>query len=1030
MAFTEDQLKAINLEGKNIIVSAGAGSGKTAVLTERVKRKLLDGIHINNLLVLTFTNAAAKEMKDRIRKAVLNTPSLKEELSLLDGAYITTFDSFSLSVVKKYHTKLNITNNIKVSDQVIIDIKTKELLDEIFDEYYLTPSSNFNSLISDFCLKDDNELKEYILNIYKKISLKYDKNRYLDEYFNNYDVDKYVFDYINLIKSKQSTLKELISELPNYFENYFIIKVEDCLSKLINASSYEEIINSFDYGRAPSVPNGSSEAAKELKSSIFEIVGELKDLCIYSNIDEMKDELLSTKTNTLMIIDILKELDMRLTSYKYKEEVFNFTDIAMMAIKVVMDNEDVKEELKSNFQEILVDEYQDTSDLQELFISLISNNNVYMVGDIKQSIYRFRNANPYIFKNKYDLYRDTDLGEKIDLVKNFRSRNEVLDGINLLFDLFMDDNFGGADYKVSHRLVFGNNRYTELDTVDNYDLEIISYDPLKLNGLNKDEEEAFLIGNDIKNKIANSYKVFDKEENTVRSCRYNDFVILLDRSKNFDLYKKIFEYLGLPLNIVKEETLTNDSDVLIIRNLLRLLICIKEDRLDNEFIYSYISICRSFLYKLSDDEIYSIYTNNSYKDTDLYKKCLELIPSMDVSSLSSYLRYILDEFNYEEKLLTINNIKSYTVRCEYLYNLANSMETVGNTVYDFVDYLNEIFENEYDLKFNTNSGNTNSIRIMTIHKSKGLEFPICYFGGFYSKFSLSELTDRIIYDNNYGIVLPKVNEYYKDTILKTLIKKNTRREEISERIRLLYVALTRAREKMIIVIPKIEEDIEVLDMVPSYKREKYNSFLSIIKSVYSNLLGYVKDVEIIGDRGYQNINTTSITLDSSEESIIVNEINVVSNVLEEVHYSKDKLHIITEEERKVMDFGTKVHEVLELIDFNDYDLDLYDIDLSVKNKIISFINSEFMKDKLNLNMYKEYEFVYYEDNTLSHGIIDLLIEDTDKMIIIDYKLKGIDDEAYDKQLNGYRKYIENKTGKSVYCYLYSILDERVREVEA
>ena len=1027
MAWTEDQLKAINLEGKNIIVSAGAGSGKTAVLTERVKRKLLDGIHINNLLVLTFTNAAAKEMKDRIRQAVLNTPSLKDELKLLDGAYITTFDSFSLSVVKKYHTKLNITNNIKVSDQVLIDIKTKELLEEIFDEYYSTPSSSFNILINDFCLKDDNELKEYILNIYKKISLKYDKKEYLEKYFDNYDLDKYVSDYIDLIKNKQSILKELISELSNYFDNEFIIKVEDNFKKLIEANTYSDFVNSLDYSSL-TVPRGSGEALKELKSSIFEVADEIKELCIYSDIEEIKEELEFTKSNTLMIVEILKELDKRLVEYKFREEVFNFTDIAMLAIKVVMENDDVREELKSNFQEILVDEYQDTSDLQELFISLISNNNTYMVGDIKQSIYRFRNANPYIFKNKYDLYRDTDAGEKIDLLKNFRSRDEVLNGINLMFDLFMDDTFGGADYKKSHRLVFGNLLYKEYDTVDDYDLGILTYNDKNLNGLIKSEEEAFIIGKDIINKITHNYKVFDKEEKVIRNCNYGDFVILLDKGKDFDLYKKIFEYLGIPLNIVKEETLTNDFDTLIIRNLLRLLICVKEERFDLEFIYSFISISRSYLYRISDEEIYDIYINNTYKDTPLYKKCLALVSSIDTMSLSSYLRYILDEFNYEEKLLTINNIKSYVIRAEYLYNLAKNMEDEGITVYDFVDYLNEIFDNDYDLKFNINNNTTNSVRIMTIHKSKGLEFPICYFGGFSSRFNTTELNEKIIFDNQYGIVLPKVNEYYKDTILKTLIKKNTRREEISERIRLLYVALTRAREKMIIVIPKIEEEMEVLDIVPNYKREKYNSFLSIIKSIYSNLLKYAKEVDIVGDRGYQNIDTSSSTLESSEELDIVNEVSIVTEMLEEVHYSKDKLHVISEEERKVMDFGTKVHEILELIDFNNYNLDLYDIDLSIKNKIISFINSDFMKDKLNLNMYKEYEFLYYDDNVLSHGIIDLLLEDTDKMIIVDYKLKGIDDLAYDKQLNGYRKYIENKTGKKTYCYLYSILDEKVREV--
>ena len=179
MAWTKEQQQAIDEEGKNIIVSAGAGSGKTAVLTERVIRKIKTGTHINELLILTFTNAAAAEMKFRIRKAIQENVGLEEELNLIDSAYITTFDSFSLSIVKKYHTKLNITNKIKITDEVIIDLAKNKILDQIMEENYLSPKQNFTKLIEDFCLKDDLELKKSILNIYKKIELRYDKEKYI-----------------------------------------------------------------------------------------------------------------------------------------------------------------------------------------------------------------------------------------------------------------------------------------------------------------------------------------------------------------------------------------------------------------------------------------------------------------------------------------------------------------------------------------------------------------------------------------------------------------------------------------------------------------------------------------------------------------------------------------------------------------------------------------------------------------------------------------------------------------------------------
>ena len=1029
MAWTAEQQEAIDREGTNIIVSAGAGSGKTAVLTARVQRKLKTGVHVNELLVLTFTNAAAAEMKDRIRDTINSTPGLEEEANLIDGAYITTFDSFSLSMVKKYHDRLNVTNKIKISDEVVIDIKKHELLDEIFDEYYEKPNEEFKKLISDFCLKDDKELKEYILNTYKKIELKYDKEKYLRDYFeieNDSKIDSYIIEFVNILKKKQSDMRELMISLNDYFDGDFIGKVEDSLGGILNASSYEDFVRGCSY-KSVTIPKNSDIEGKAIKGTLFDIAKEIKELCIYEDTSAMRDEILSTKSSIKVIVDILRVLDKRLEEYKMENEIFNFTDISRMAIKVVDENDDIREELKNSFNEILVDEYQDTSDTQEKFISLISNNNVYMVGDIKQSIYRFRNANPYIFKNKYDTYRDTDAGIKIDLLKNFRSRKEVLDNINLLFDLFMDDRIGGADYKVSHRMVFGNMDYIEKgSTNQNYDFSVITYKN-DLGRITKDEEEAFIIGNDIKEKIENKFQVFDKKKRILRDIEYSDFVILLDKSKNFELYKKIFEYLHIPLSILKEESLKKDDDVVILRNLLRLIKCVKEKDFGTEFKYTFMSVSRSFLFRLDDDVIYSYLVNKNYSDSELYKLCLELATKMDYISATEFIREVLKKFNYEEKLLTVGNVKSFRVRCEYFYNLISDYSSTGKTVYDFIDYLNEIFESGYELKFNVNSGSSNSCKIMTIHKSKGLEFPICYFAGFSSKFNLMDLKEKIIFDNRYGFILPKVDGYYKDTILKTLLKYNTKLEEISEKIRLLYVAVTRAKEKMIIVMPEQEEEREVLDIVPSYIREKYNSFLSIMQSIYSSLLPYIVKSDVEATKDYlNNSKTLSNDLVLDNDLLDVNEISIDTSIISEGHFSKENIHISTKEENDMMDFGSKVHEILEEVDFNNTSsLDL--VDQRIKNKILAFINSDLMKDKLNLNMYKEYEFIDNTDESTLHGIIDLLIEGED-MTIIDYKLKNIDDSAYDKQLNGYRCFIEKKTGKKTRCFLYSILDEVYREV--
>lgn len=1036
MRWSEEQLQAINEEGKNIIVSAGAGSGKTAVLSERVLRKLKEGIHINELLVLTFTNAAAQEMKERIRKKIKETKGLEQEQDLIDASYITTFDSFSLSIVKKYHTKLNITNNIEITDEVIIDIEKHKILDCIFEKYYASSNKKFEKLISDFCLKDDKELKNYILNIYKKIELKYDKTSYIEGYIDNYFKDENINDqvksYVSLIFDDIKNIKRLLIELNDYFDGDYLTKLEDTLNKLLDATTYEEVLASLNFKQLPIVPRNSVEEGKKIKAVISDLVKEIKSYCLYQTTTEMKEEIYNTKDNIEIIMEIVKELDNRLDLYKQEKQIYNFNDIARLAIKVIKENVEIKEELKQNFNEILVDEYQDTSDTQEAFINLISKNNIYMVGDIKQSIYRFRNANPYIFKNKYDLYRDSDAGVKIDLLKNFRSRREVLANINLLFDLFMDDEIGNADYKASHRMQFGNSSYEEQgSTNQDYNFELLTYDLDKGKNITKDETEAFIIGNDIKNKIENNYQIFDKDEGVLRNINYNDCVILLDRSKNFDLYKKIFEYLGIPLTILKEESIKKDQDVLVIKNLLKLLKCIKEKDYSDTFKYSFTSIARSFLFRYSDSEIFDFFINNSFYNTELYLKAVSLTKEIDLMNPAEYLNYILDAFEYDKKLLTIGNIKSFQVRAEYFYNLIKNFSASGKTIYDFIEYLDEIFESDYDLKFNVNTNNSNSCKIMTIHKSKGLEFPICYFAGLTDKFNTQELKEKIIFDNKLGIIIPKVDKYYKDTILKTILKYNTKKEEISERIRLLYVAVTRAKEKMIFVTPKIEEEISLVnDIVPNYERIKYSKFFDIFKSIYANIEEYSKECASTATKKYQISTNDKIDIDKNKviDELNIEQINIENKEIEEAHFSKDSFHLCTKEEKDLLNFGTKVHEVLETIDFKNPNYEIYNLSSSMQEKIMYFINTDLIQSNLFANFYKEYEFTFLKDNILSHGIIDLLIENKDKIIIIDYKLKNIDDVNYDLQLNGYKEFIKTKTTKEVECYLYSILDKSFRKV--
>ena len=1022
--WTKEQLDAINLDGNNIIVSAGAGSGKTAVLSERVLRKINNGVHINEILILTFTNAAAKEMKDRIRNKLKKSGNM-EEVNLIDTSYITTFDSFSLSVVKKYHTILNISKDIGITDSSLLCIKKNEILDEIFDEYYESSDSYFKKLINDYCFKDDKELKRLIIKVSDKLDMKYDKldflNNYLDKYYSNEYINDSIDMYYNEIEKLIYKIKSTIKELSLYLDGTYISKLEDQLSKLYKSTNYDDVVTSLDF-RLPPLPKNSLEEAKLIKEKISSYVKEIKSLVVYESSNQIREEILSTKSNVEKIIEIITEFDKRFSKFKLENNMFDFSDINKMAIDIVSNNEDIKSELKNMFKEIMIDEYQDTNDIGEYFISLISNNNVYMVGDIKQSIYRFRNANPYIFKGKYDLYSNTSKGIKIDLLKNFRSREEVLSDINLLFNDLMTDDIGGADYKKSHQMVFGNKTYNEDGhTNQNYNLEILTYKNDKT--FSNTEKEIFIIGEDIIKKVSSKYQIFDKDQCILRNVKYSDFVILIDRATDFDTYKKVFEYLGIPLTLYKDVELKNGDDILVIRNLLKLIKYMDLENYNKEFKYAFLSIGRSFLFRLSDDELFNYITKDTFKESIIYKKLEEAYNYYYELSPKMFLIKLLEIFNYEEKLLNVGGINVGRVRLEYFYNLLDDYSKSGNDINDFIDYLDNIFELDNKVTFPLNSESSDSVKIMTIHKSKGLEFPICYFSGFTKEFSFRELNDNILYSNKYGIITPYFNEYIKPTIYKTLLMLDTKNEELSEKIRLFYVAVTRAKEQMIIVMPELEEEISI-------DKEKIKSFYDMIKLVYSNISKYVVPREANYTKDYL-INKNSndhLKLITNDDNINIENYNFIEDEEVDLKFSKNNgSRLITKEEKEKMVYGTKVHEVLELMDFKNPNYT--NIDSKITEKIKSFIDSDLIKNNINSKFYKEYEFIYKEENIVKNGIIDLMIENESEIIIIDYKLKNIDDDAYNEQLNGYGKYIASKTNKKISKYLYSIIDCKFKKIE-
>ena len=1020
MNWTKEQQLAINREGCNLIVSAGAGSGKTAVLSERVLRKLQEGVDIRNILILTFTNEAAGEMKERIRKKIKQA-NLNEQLSFLDAAYITTFDAYAFSLVKKYHYLFNLDANLSIIDSSVINLEKRRILDDIVMNLYNTKDPCYLKLVRDFTSRDDASIKDAILNISNTLDLRYDKFDYLKHYVNDFYSDEYIDkifnEYFLYLKNLTLLIEEDYYALEGYLNDLQREKCYDALSKIFNPRNYNDL-----YSHKVTLPQfrGLDEEAAPLKETLKEHVKELDELTIYSE-EELKSQLKSTKEYVEAIISIILQLDEKIKKYKQEHNAFEFSDIAKMAIKLVKEHEDIKDELKNTYQEIMIDEYQDTNDLQEIFISQIENNNVYMVGDIKQSIYRFRNANPNIFREKYEHYKKHEGGEKIDLLENFRSRREVLTNINEIFNLIMIPDLGGVDYQDNHAMVNGNKAYVEKGSSNqNYNLEILKYQNEDKKFSNS-EIEIFTIAQDIKEKIANGYLVYDFKLGANRRATYKDFCIILDRGTEMARYKKIFETFNIPMEIYKDSNLTEEEDIFVIRSIIRLILAIKQESNDTNMRYYFVSVARSYVGGMSDEEIIEALDNNSFYQTEVYEHARNIALNLDNLTPNMLLEQILLEFDFYQKLITVGNVKDAIIRFDYLLDLANSMEDLGFTILDFLEYLNNMIDTKTEIRYKEAKADSDAVKIMNIHKSKGLEFPVCYFSGLYQSFNLRDLQSRFMVDPTYGILTPFYQDGIGTLFTKQLIKNKYLEDEIAEKIRLFYVALTRAKEKMIMVLPEFKVVSKIRKRATYLTEMKYRSFYDFLSSMALNLKDYMRviDVNALGlSKDYEyGLRKVSPTI-KSDKVMEIHQILTDKSVVNTTHASKTVSNLIRYEEARTMAYGTKIHEMLEDTDFRVK---------NTHNKYVKQILDTFDFD--NASIYQEFEFIFIHDGVEYHGIIDLMLEYDDEIKIIDYKLKNIDDQAYVKQLNVYYEYIRSVSEKKITLYLYSIMDNKLQEVE-
>lgn len=889
--WTEEQLAAITTRKCNLLIAAAAGSGKTAVLVERIIKIITNEeapVDIDKLLVVTFTNAAAAEMRERIAGAITkeleakpNSKNLQKQLTLLSRSNITTMHSFCLDVIKNNFHTIDLDPGFRILDETEGVLLKGEIINDLFEDMYESSDEEFLRLVEAYSgSRDDEKLKEIVLNLYRFSMSGPWPEKWLNDKSEEFNInsiqDLNESQWVKILKDNmQIEFSGLISMLTKSID---LIRVTDGLEPYMDNFTedlsnlerlYETLnegievifdaLNSISFSKLKTVRKNNvsdleaQDTVKGIRDDIKKKIGKLKEDVFAMTPEEMVVSTKKCYPYMKKLSQIVIEFDKRFSAKKKERSMLDFNDLEHFCLKILINRDEdgqinpskIATGFREFFDEVLVDEYQDSNNVQETIINLVSrknsdNPNVFMVGDVKQSIYRFRQAKPELFLEKYNTYSKTESKSmKIQLYKNFRSRQEVIDGVNYIFKTLMSKVVGELEYTDEEALNLGAN-YESLedsDAITGGEIELHILDKSgesiseEINIDDEDEEDiaavnlearivAKRINEFIEQKNEKNFKVLDKATGKYRPVTYKDIVILLRATKNWS--EVFLDELGMAGIPAYADTGSGYFESIEIRTIMALLKVIDNPMQDVAIIALLRSPIMSFtVEELADirirdkskyfyENILDIANDEEANNNELKEKCKGLVERLTnwrdravFTPIDEFIWFLYMDTAYYGYIGAMPNGVLRQANLRILFQRAKQYEqTSFKGLFNFINFINKLRKSSGDMGSAKILGeNEDVVRIMSIHKSKGLEFPVVFLCGSGKQFNLMDLNNSILYHEELGfgpdfVDLEKRISY--TTLPKEAIKKRIRLETLSEEMRILYVAFTRAKEKLII----------------------------------------------------------------------------------------------------------------------------------------------------------------------------------------------------------------------------------------